>query len=121
LQVSATDATGSTAVVSFPIVVSDALTVSLPEPPANFWPRIQRLVGPVQTSPGSEVSYQVSAFDDDGDPIAYAWSASCGGSFSAAQASQTQFTPVAQGVCLVTIKLDDGRGGTNSQTVTLPG
>jgi hypothetical protein len=46
------------------------------------------------------------AQDSDGDSIAYMWSASCDGSFSA-QAASTTFTPTVTGACKITVTTSD--------------
>ncbi|MBM7116094.1 kelch repeat-containing protein [Archangium primigenium] len=79
---------------------------------------------PTQLPVGQRSIVSASVSDPDGDSLSYAWSASCAGSWDNASSPTAQFTPseLPAGTCnncRLTVKISDGRGGSNSGTVAL--
>jgi hypothetical protein len=64
----------------------------------------------------------VAASDADNDPLSYAWTSTCTGSFSASTATSPTFTLAAgqSGACTLSVVVSDGRGGSTSGALTLP-
>ncbi|NOJ91431.1 kelch-like protein [Corallococcus coralloides] len=91
----------------------------------NSTPEVTLLVAsPTQLVVGQPTSVSVTASDSDGDSLAYAWSASCAGTWSNASSSIAQFTPSlapaeACNNCRLSISVSDGHGGHNTGTVAL--
>jgi hypothetical protein len=64
----------------------------------------------------------VTASDADNDPLAYAWTSTCTGAFSATNVAGPTFTVAAgqTGACTLTVAVSDGRGGSTTGDITLP-
>jgi peptidoglycan-associated lipoprotein len=68
---------------------------------------------------GKTSTVTADAQDPDGDTLTYAWSAPAG-SFTNATAQQTPWTaPMVEGPVPVTVRVNDGKGGTASDVVTI--
>ncbi len=82
--------------------------VDPPEPFANAVPKFDSLVlSDSQVAPTNEVAIAATASDPDGEPLVYAWTATCG-TFSDAAASNTTWTaPETTGACTLTISATD--------------
>jgi uncharacterized protein YjiK len=77
---------------------------------------------PSRVRAGEVTTLAVAAADPDGDPLTYAWTSTCAGSFSGSGASvgyQPAGTPSAT-TCDMVAVISDGRGGSNVATLTLP-
>ncbi len=73
-----------------------------------------------QPKSGDTVAVAVQASDADNDPLTYQWSSTCSGTFSSTSTAATSFTLTAgAGACQFDVKVDDGRGGTNSGTLQI--
>lgn len=81
--------------------------------------------GPIQANPpvlepGQTTNLSAPATDPDGDTITYTWSAPAG-TFSTQQGMNTQWTaPQQEGNYPLTVTANDGRGGTATNSITIP-
>ncbi|RKG81635.1 kelch-like protein [Corallococcus sp. CA049B] len=91
----------------------------------NSAPEVSSLdAAPTQLVVGQPTSVSVTASDPDGDTLAYAWSASCAGTWTDASTRSARFTPSlapaeACNNCRLSVSVSDGRGGHNTGTVAL--
>jgi hypothetical protein len=87
----------------------------------NTWPSVNGVVAsPSRIDVGETTALTLDAFDNDGDALSYAWSATCAGSFSNATIANPAFTltaPAANGTCGLVVTVSDGRGGSNTGTL----
>jgi len=89
------------------------------QPQANTSPRIATLaVASDRIEPGGAVQITCNAFDDDGDALAYTWSAS-DGAINGTGPEVTWTAPDAEGLYRVFVTVDDGRGGAAESSLTL--
>jgi predicted phosphodiesterase len=123
------DSHGATASLSIAITVSDAATtgsVNVVNVQLNDFPAVQGIAlsnGPARV--GQPLLLTATASDANGDPLSFTWTvASCAGSFASQSDTSTtsavSFTPSAEpagGACLLTVKADDGKGGTGTATL----
>jgi len=85
-----------------------------PPPPSNRPPTVACEVEKSTILPGETVRVRATASDPDGDPLTYTWSASAGKiSGSGAQATLDSTGVVPPATITVTVRVSDGRGGTN--------
>lgn len=90
-----------------------------PPPPANRPPTVKARCEPCTIEVGKASTVTADAQDPDGDTLSYKWSSPTG-SFGNAADRQTQWTaPMQEGAVPVTVTVDDGKGGTASDTVTI--
>ena len=90
-----------------------------PPPPANRAPTVKARCEPCTVEVGKASTVTADAQDPDGDTLAYKWSAPTG-SFGNAGNRQTPWTaPMQEGAVPVTVTVDDGKGGTATDTVTI--
>ena len=85
-----------------------------PPPPPNRPPVVTLAANPNKVTVGDSAVLQAKASDSDGDPLTYAWTSTCGtveGTGAETRFNSSNATP---GTCNVTVKVDDGRGGTAS-------
>ena len=73
---------------------------------------------------GDSVQLQAQGWDEDGDALTYAWTASCDGTFDDAGAASPRFTPASPpdgvcGACRFRVTVRDGWGGTRDGTLDL--
>ena len=93
-----------------------------PAPPPNRPPVFN---GPIQATPpvlepGQSTNLSAPATDPDGDTITYTWSAPAG-AFSSQNGMNTIWTaPNAEGNYPLTVVASDGRGGTATNSTTIP-
>jgi peptidoglycan-associated lipoprotein len=93
-----------------------------PPPPPNRPPTFN---GPIQANPpvlepGQTTNLSAPATDPDGDTITYTWSAPAG-TFSNQNGMNTTWTaPNQEGNYPLTVTANDGRGGTATNTITVP-
>jgi hypothetical protein len=125
LTIAVSDTHGATTSASVLVHVSNtngkgtvAVTASL-----NTWPVISGLTAaPNGWLDGAPLTLAVAASDADNDPLSYAWTSTCTGSFSASTATSPTFTLAAgqSGACTLSVVVSDGRGGSTSGALTLP-
>ncbi len=91
-----------------------------PPPPAqNRPPTVRARCEPCTVEAGKSVTVTADAQDPDGDTIIYRWSAPSG-TFQNASDRQTLWTaPQQEGPVPATVTVNDGRGGTASDSVTI--
>jgi peptidoglycan-associated lipoprotein len=90
-----------------------------PAPPQNQPPTVHARCEPCTVEVGKTATVTADAQDPDGDPLTYRWSAPAG-TFASGSSRQTPWTaPMQEGPVQVTITVDDGRGGTAQDMVTL--
>jgi hypothetical protein len=92
----------------------------------NNWPVVTAVTSTKGRIDVTEsTTLDVVASDADGDTLTYAWTADsgCAGTFVAANVKSPTFTlgatPPESGTCAFTVTVDDGRGGTNTGTLTI--
>jgi outer membrane protein OmpA-like peptidoglycan-associated protein len=90
-----------------------------PPPPANRPPTVT-VTCDSPVLPGQVSKCHATAADPDGDPLTYAWSATAGRVAGTTADANFDTTGVAPGDCVpVTVRVDDGRGGTASATANV--
>ncbi len=90
-----------------------------PPPPANRPPTVDARCEPCTVEVGRTATVTADASDPDGDTLTYKWSAPAG-TISNPTARQTPWTaPMQEGPVQFTVTVDDGKGGTASDTVTI--
>jgi outer membrane protein OmpA-like peptidoglycan-associated protein len=88
-------------------------------PPANRPPTVRASCDPCTVEIGKVATVSADGQDPDGDPLTYQWRAAAG-SLTAPTSRQSPWTaPMQVGPVLFTVTVDDGRGGTASDTVTI--
>ena len=90
-----------------------------PDPPANRPPTVSAQCDPCEVQPGASSQVTASANDPDGDPLTYRWSAPTGTLSPNDQMATTWTAPEQDGPVPVTVTVEDGRGGTASDTATI--
>lgn len=87
---------------------------------ANLWPVLAPLPELASIAPGDTQALKATAFDDD--KLAVQWRSSCGGRFEPSHSLEATFvspsTSPVTGVCSLTLRVSDGRGGTASASRT---
>jgi outer membrane protein OmpA-like peptidoglycan-associated protein len=92
-----------------------------PPPPAprNQPPTVHARCEPCTVEIGKTSTVTADAQDPDGDPLSYRWSAPAG-TFANGTSRETPWTaPMQEGPVQVTVTVDDGKGGTASDSVTI--
>jgi outer membrane protein OmpA-like peptidoglycan-associated protein len=90
-----------------------------PPPPANRPPTVKARCEPCTVQVGQNSTVTADANDPDGDTLTYRWTAPTG-TFANAADRQTPFTcPAQPGGVPVTVTVNDGKGGTASDTITI--
>ena len=91
-----------------------------PPPPANRPPRVTLACDPCEIMVGEQSQLRADASDPDGDALEYRWSAPAGGFQGEVNRSTRPWqAPDEAGRVPVTVTVDDSRGGTASDTVTI--
>jgi peptidoglycan-associated lipoprotein len=86
---------------------------------ANRPPTVQALCDPCTVMVGASSTVTANASDPDGDPLTYLWKPAAG-TLAAPTQRQTIWTaPMNDGTVPVTVTVDDGKGGTASDTVNI--
>jgi outer membrane protein OmpA-like peptidoglycan-associated protein len=90
-----------------------------PAAPANRPPTVTARCEPCTVEVGKASTVTADATDPDGDPLTYKWSAPTG-SLTNPASRQTPWTaPMQPGPVQVTVQVDDGKGGTDTDSVTI--
>jgi len=88
-------------------------------PPSNQPPAITALSAePPRVDPGQSSTITCVATDPDGDALSYEWSAS-GGSFRGGEGTIIWTAPSADGEYVISVTVDDGKGGTAEKQLTI--
>ena len=89
------------------------------DPPQNRPPTVTAECDPCEVEPGATSRVTAAANDPDGDPLTYRWAAPTGALNPTNQMATTWTAPNEEGPVPVTVTVDDGRGGTASDTATI--
>jgi hypothetical protein len=125
LDIKVTDNHGASATTSVTIHVANAngkgqaaVTVEF-----NQWPVVNQVTAkPAWVVLGQPTALAASAVDGDNDPLTYAWTSSCAGTFSdttAAPSFMLSGQP-STSACTLTVTVSDGRGGSTTGDLTVP-
>jgi outer membrane protein OmpA-like peptidoglycan-associated protein len=90
-----------------------------PPPPANRPPTVKARCEPCVVQVGKSSTVTGDALDPDGDTLAYKWSAPTGALANSADRQTLWTAPEQEGSVPVTVTVDDGKGGTATDTVTI--
>ncbi|MXW13746.1 MAG: tandem-95 repeat protein [Rhodothermaceae bacterium] len=102
------------------ITVSGTTTVTIQAPTFNRNPTVTATCGLCIVVPGGEVHLESRAFDPDGDPLNYAWSATEGNFSGPTDESTARWTaPQETGSSPIQIQVSDGYGGFATATVVV--
>ena len=88
-------------------------------PPVNRPPTVTAQCDPCEVQVGETSNVTATANDPDNDPLTYRWSAPTGTLNPNDQPSATWTAPNQSGPVPISVTVDDGRGGTASDTVTV--
>lgn len=124
ISVTATDTKSAVAGMSFQVQVAAANGRGAAAVNASFntWPNVAGLIAtPARIDVGQSTALSLDASDNDGDALSFAWLSTCAGAFSGATAtpSFTLTALPASGSCTLTATVTDGRGGTNTGSITI--
>jgi outer membrane protein OmpA-like peptidoglycan-associated protein len=102
-----------------PTVTVQPTAPPTPPAPANRPPTVKARCEPCTVEVGRQLTASADAQDPDGDTLTYRWSAPTG-TFATPAARQTPWTaPMQVGAVPLTVTVNDGRGMTASDTVTV--
>jgi outer membrane protein OmpA-like peptidoglycan-associated protein len=90
-----------------------------PAPPANRSPTVTTACNPCEVQPGETSTLTANANDPDSDSLTYRWSTPTGILSPSDQMTTTWTAPAVDGPVPVIVTVDDGRGGTASDTATI--
>ena len=90
-----------------------------PPPPANRPPTVTARCEPCTVEVGRTSTVTADASDPDGDQLTYKWSAPAGKLSNPADRQTPWTAPMQEGPVPITVTVDDGKGGTDSDTVTI--
>jgi len=124
LDIKVTDSHGASAGTSVVVHVASAngrgqaaVTVQL-----NQWPTVNQVTAtPAWVVLGQATAFAATASDGDSDPLTYAWTSSCAGTFSDASASPSFLLSgqPSTAACTMTVTVSDGRGGSTTGDLTV--
>jgi outer membrane protein OmpA-like peptidoglycan-associated protein len=123
------DETGDSLGFQFRVGYHPGVRIYVPPPPpppppappviANRPPTVTARCEPCTVEVGRTSTVTADATDPDGDPLTYKWSAPAG-KFTSPGDRQTPWTaPMQEGPVQVTVAVADGKGGTDSDSVTI--
>ena len=90
-----------------------------PVGPGNRPPTVRAICDPCTVEMGRTSTVSADAQDPDGDPLRYAWRAPQGTLANTVNRQTLWTAPMQVGPVPVTVSVDDGRGGTASDTATI--
>ena len=85
----------------------------------NRPPTIRARCEPCSVAAGKTVTLSAEAADPDGDPLTFAWHAPAGTLTTPSSAHTSWTSPMAEGPVPVTVSVDDGKGATASDVITI--
>ena len=88
-------------------------------PPANRRPTVSASCDPCAVQVGETSNVTATASDPDNDPLTYRWSAPTGTLDRTNQSTAVWTAPGQAGPVPISVTVDDGRGGSASDTVTI--
>jgi outer membrane protein OmpA-like peptidoglycan-associated protein len=91
----------------------------LPLPPPNRPPTVRAQCDPCRVEVGQALTLRATSQDPDGDSVRSFWSGPSGAIVNSGGASTQWRAQTAPGKVVLTVRADDGRGGTASDTVTI--
>jgi hypothetical protein len=123
LSVSVSDGKGGQAGLSVTATVVSTGSANLTTT-FNTWPVVNVMTAaPGQINPTQTTTLNVVAADADGDSMTYAWTDSCGGSFSSTTVVGPVWTPPAvtpmSGMCSLSVAVSDNHGGSTSGSLVI--
>ncbi|HEX6464131.1 MAG TPA: putative Ig domain-containing protein [Vicinamibacterales bacterium] len=102
------------------LLSSFALAQTPAQPPRqNHPPTVRARCEPCTVYVGQASTVTADASDPDGDPLTYTWRAPAGTITSPSSRSTAWTAPLQEGPVPVTVRVDDGKGGTASDVVTI--
>ncbi|MBN1205791.1 MAG: hypothetical protein JXB05_12815 [Myxococcaceae bacterium] len=125
LRLEVTDSKGTKATVTIDISVqqSGATGSAVVTVGFNTWPAVTSMMAaPSVLTPNVTTTLAAAAFDADGDALSYSWFSECPGFFSDQVGATISFTLFGQppgNRCVISIFVSDGRGGSNTGTLSL--
>jgi len=93
--------------------------VAAPAPPQNRPPTVKAQCDPCSVEVGKTSTVTANAQDPDGDTLTYRWTAPSGTLANPAERSTIWTAPNTEGTVPVTITVNDGKGGTATDTVNI--
>jgi outer membrane protein OmpA-like peptidoglycan-associated protein len=93
--------------------------VAAPAPPQNRPPTVKAQCDPCSVEVGKTSTVTANAQDPDGDTLTYRWTAPSGTLANPAERSTVWTAPNTEGTVPVTVTVNDGKGGTASDTVNI--
>jgi peptidoglycan-associated lipoprotein len=90
-----------------------------PAPPQNRPPTVKARCEPCTVQVGKSSTVTADAQDPDGDTLTYKWSVPTGKLANPADRQTLWTAPEQEGAVPVTVTVDDGKGGTATDTVTI--
>jgi outer membrane protein OmpA-like peptidoglycan-associated protein len=90
-----------------------------PPPQVNRPPTVTARCEPCTVEVGRTSTVTADASDPDGDQLTYKWSAPAGKLSNPADRQTPWTAPMQEGPVPITVTVDDGKGGTDSDTVTI--
>ena len=90
-----------------------------PAPPANRPPVVKAQCDPCTVEVGRNSTVTATASDPDGDTLTYRWTSPQGTLANPAERQTLWTAPQQEGTVPVTVTVDDGKGGTASDTVNI--
>ncbi|WP_444547804.1 kelch repeat-containing protein [Stigmatella ashevillensis] len=125
LTLTVTDSKGVNARVTFNVNVTSGKGDAVVNTSLNTWPQVSNISASATALEVNEsTTVSTTASDNDGDTLAYSWTASCAGTWTNAHSPTAQFTATALpgssvcNNCNLTVTVTDSRGGqpTGGQT-----
>ena len=105
--------------LSMLVIGSAKVTVSF-----NTWPVVKSVIAaPTRIDVGQSTTLTAKATDAQGNPLTYAWTSTCSGTFSNPTSVTTSFTIAAplpaSASCTLTVTVNDGKGGHDTGSVVI--
>jgi predicted secreted protein len=99
--------------------ITGSAFVTVEAPAVNQAPVITSLVSnPMSVVPSADASISCFATDADSDPLGYSWNASAG-TITGSGGDVSWTAPATEGSCTVSVVVSDGKGGTDSRSLTI--